>query len=176
MQTSASDKHKYTITNQQFSFAYIKAIASVARVKFEVQTFDKNGDDVVLKGDGYDGKKYPNPAVAVQVKCSKNIVESNGSIIYDLEVDDYNQLTAGFIHMNPAILVIVHVPEDIDEWVNVIPHEKTELKYCAYWTSLRGKKQSVNTNTERVFIDKSNVFNINSLKFILSKISKGEEL
>ncbi|MGL6343420.1 MAG: DUF4365 domain-containing protein, partial [Waterburya sp.] len=72
-----------------------------------------------------------------------------------LETKAYELLINPFVY-NPIILIVVLVPQNLNEWIN-INNEQTVMKKCAYWISLKGSKPSSNKNIITVKIPKNNI-------------------
>lgn len=103
----------------------------------------------------------------------RNIVMNN-EVIFDLPTNNYDSLRTTNI-LVPRILIIVLVPEQVTDWVNVMENE-TLVKKCAYWLSLRGMLETKNKDTVRVKIPRSNLVTPNSLKELTEKVARSENI
>lgn len=161
---------------EEFSYAYIRAVASVAgySVDQKPRPMDNAGVDVTVTVPGEIGTAL-SPKFDAQVKCTSSEDIINKSFIkFPLPVKNYNRLR----HKNPTspqILIVVLVPDDITAWLNISESE-TLLKKCGYWISLKGKPETENTKTITVDIPRQNILTPSSMKFIMEKIARKEDL
>jgi hypothetical protein len=156
---------------EEFSYAYIQAIASVKGLVVEKRgrIIDNQGIDITIS--------YPIealPRIDAQVKCTAQDIVINDEVVYDLPINNYNSLKNTNIIV-PRILIIVLVPEQIDDWV-AVKTEETILKKCAYWFSLRGMEDTKNQNTVRVKIPLSNLITPDSLKELLETVNRRQNI
>lgn len=161
---------------EEFSYAYIRAVASVAgyTVENKQRAMDNAGVDVTIEVPGEIGEILF-PKFDAQVKCtsSQNVFHSN-YIKFPLEVKNYHKLR----HekpLTPQLLIVVLVPTDINGWIN-ISEEKTLMKRCGYWISLKGRPKTENTTTITIDIPHENILTPFALSSIMSKIARKEEL
>ena len=112
----------------------------------------------------------------VQLKSSyARITEhEDGSITYALEVKNYKSLIAPDRFV-PLILVVFHMPREEAQWIEQTT-DWLKIKKCAYWISLKGKADTDNTETVSIKIPAENLLTKDSLKEIMRKISREEEL
>ncbi len=159
---------------EEFSYAYIHAIAAVAGYSFQPATRqqDNVGIDATINAVGKKGTMIPRP-LYLQVKSSYQDLLRSNHIFYDLSIQDYNVLRDNEQWANPFILVIVLVPKEKAEWL-VNTEEELCLRRCAYWQSFKGHKPINNDQkTTRVEIPRSQQLTIDSLQGIMKRISQG---
>jgi len=164
------------IQKEEFSYAYINSIVSTAGLSQIIQTRSmdmKSVDITISKPD------KPYPVIDVQVKCtsSSDIIDINkNSILYDLPVNNYNQLIDKD-RRTPLIFILVLVPEDVHDWV-VVDKAKSEtlVKKCAYWMSLKGYSETNNNTKQRIKIPLTNLLTPDSLNLIMDKVGKRQEI
>lgn len=165
---------------EEFSYAYIHAIASVAGFSFQIKSrpMDNAGVDATIEMPG-ESEDMLFPKLDIQVKCtaSTDIIDKDKDLIkYPLPVKNYNRL----IHNNPLIpiiLVIILVPENVDNWISISEQDQeTLLRKCAYWISLTGQAKTKNNTNKTIKISLKNIFTPDSLKSIMEKIAREEEL
>ena len=164
----------------ELSYAYLHAVASNAGASCLVATrsLDGNGIDAIITGWG----PYPNGGyleeitIHVQLKATIGVpIEKNGHFSYFLkEIKQYNDLRAYTVSV-PRILVVLFLPTNAAEWLNISPSELI-LKKCAYWTSLRGAADPTNKTGETVYLPISQIMNSNNLLEIFAKLSRQEVL
>lgn len=161
---------------EEFSIAYINAVASVAGCSTtrSPRLVDNSGIDITIRSSNNLGK-FAHPSLDVQLKCtsSAEIEQINEIIKHPIPVGNYNTLIRE--SCNPIILVLVIVPDDIKEWID-IDHEKTVMKRCGYWISLRGNQRTNNSSNITISIPSCNIFNQFSLSTIMNKIADGDIL
>ena len=161
---------------EEFSYAYIRAVASVAgyAVEQKLRAMDNAGVDVTIEVPGEIGEILF-PKFDAQVKCtSSQSVLHNDYIKFPLEVKNYNKLR----HekpLTPQLLIVVLVPTDINGWIN-ISEDKTLMKKCGYWISLKGRPKTNNNTTITIDIPRINLFTPSALLSIMNKIVRGDEL
>jgi hypothetical protein len=160
---------------EQFSYAYLYSIASTAGYSFQIATrpMDFDGIDVILAGGSGQGIiRYPR--LEIQVKCTAADLVSDDTIRYPLNVKNYDDLRVENIH-TPRILVIVVVPDRLEEWLAQSQQELC-LRHCGYWVSLRGLPPSQNQTTVTVSIPRQNIFDVPGLRLLMQRIESGETL
>ena len=110
----------------------------------------------------------------VSAKSTHNyrIIEDN--IHYNLDVKAYNNLIKEK-RGTPAILVLYCMPSEEADWL-AVGEDRTVLKYCGYWRSLRSEPPTTSTSTQVVKIPKNQIFCESSLKVLMTKIRNGEYL
>jgi hypothetical protein len=161
---------------EQFSYAYVRAVATVAGYSVEEKSrpMDNAGIDLTIEAPGEIGEIL-SPKCDVQVKCtSGQSVLDKKSIKFSLPVNNYNRLR----HekpLAPQILIVVLVPDEISDWIN-ISEEETLMKKCGYWVSLKGRPLTTNTTTISVELPRCNLFTPSNLSLMMEKIGREEEL
>lgn len=159
------------LQKEQFSLAYIHAVATVAECWLGKPAIDVDSVDVMIHGN-VPGAPYEDPDIKVQAKCtSQKLSVVSGCYTFPLPVKNYNELRKTNVQQQ-RLLVVVLVPEVITSWLTHTP-ASTTIQYCGFWVSLRGQGSTTNTSTVNVSIPKANVFDAISLKNIMSKRAFG---
>ncbi|MCK4593437.1 DUF4365 domain-containing protein [bacterium] len=161
-----------TTQKEQFSYAYIRAVATVAGISITRPDVDDDKVDLLLKRTGGNGK-LKSPQFDVQVKCTHTISPDDEEFKYEMDVNDYNYLINQFMY--PRIVIIVIVPEDVNDWLEQSNNELV-LRHCGYWLSLEGKKRSNNLRTLTLEIPKINIFTVDTLINLMDKVAQGKRL
>ena len=135
----------------RFSLAHIEAVASHAGFQVEEVKVDLDSVDGTLKADF--GRR---PRIEFQAKATARDVVRDSYIHFPLPVKNYNDLRLEAI--NPRILIVAILPQEIDNWINQTDEELC-LRHCTYWKSLREEPPTSNQNTVTVHLPLGNVFN-----------------
>jgi Domain of unknown function (DUF4365) len=155
---------------EQFSIAYLHAVASVAGYRTLQPNVDDDSIDWCLKARGRYGRRR-SPQVDLQLKCTERLVGRNGSFAFPLPEKNYNDLRGEDVHV-PRILVVVFVPDAIDLWLEQ-SEERLLMKHCAYWVSLRNAPDTTNSTSVTVQLPRTNLFTVDALKAMMLRIGDG---
>lgn len=107
----------------------------------------------------------------MQLKCTSQDVLHGSEITFSLPVKNYNELVPANL-MVPRILIVVLVPENIDEWIT-LSEDQLILRRCIYWISLRDRPTSNNEKTVDIHIPREKILSPNELKQIMNRIASG---
>lgn len=157
---------------EQFSNAYVRAVASVAGCSATIPEVDEDSIDLILKKKLTPDYEYRFPQIDIQVKCtSQHDVITDKNIIFSLKIKNYDELRQK--SLVPRFLVVVVVPELVEDWLYQ-NEEQMILKKCGYWLSLKGMKEKPNTSTVDVYIPRDQSFTVNQLVDLMNKIGNRE--
>ena len=177
MASSASSAGMHITTQQEeFSYAYIDAVVTVAGYAFyrKPRAIDNVGMDIGIEAPGQIGKSL-SPKFDAQVKCtSDSRFIKNSHISYPLPVHNYKRLISTAIS-TPQILIVVFVPKEPFDWLKATENETT-IQNCAYWMSLRGEPETTNTDNITVRLPRYNLLTPQSLQVIMQRIADSEDL
>ena len=159
---------------EQFSRAYVRAIAAVAGFGTGTPEPDHDSIDLVFfkkSEEEAEGRNYSAPRVEAQLKCTAQNVIRAGALHFPLEAKNYNELRRKVLV--PRILVVHCIPSDIAEWLE---HSEQQLllRHCSYWVSLRDLPLSTNATRVTVQVPQANKFTPQALSEIMERISRGE--
>ena len=163
------------LQKEEFSYAYIRAVATVAGCVCERTTtpLDSLGVDLIITG-----LKEPQlenfPILYAQVKCTSRAVINDRVIRYPLAVKNYNELRRENRYP-PMILIVVIVPEKAEDWLQQ-NEESLCLQRCGYWLSLAGAASTVNKENITVSLPRNQLFSSTGLELMMQKVLKGEKL
>lgn len=152
------------IQKEQFSIAYVRAVAAVAGVKVLRTDVDDDSIDIGLERAGGCA-----PKLDLQLKCTADPLPANGDISFPLKLKNYDDLRRSTVA--PRWLVTLFVPADCADWLTVAtPPTEVLLRRCAWWTSLNGLPDVDNTASVTVQLPRGNVFTPDALKAKLDEI------
>jgi hypothetical protein len=158
---------------EQFSIAYVHALASKHGYNIGSRKVDDQSVDLELIG--YEqGQAIVSPQLHLQLKCTESptFINQQKVISYQLEEKNYNDLRKK--KQVPHILVLLHVPTTVDDWLDETPYHLL-MRYCAYWVSLAGEPDlATGQKSKNVHIPTTNMFHGNALKDIMRRIADGE--
>ena len=110
------------------------------------------------------------PELNLQLKCTSRDVLDGQFIRYPVSRKNYRDLIIN--SQVPRLLVVVLVPENLENWLQQSEDEMC-MRYCAYWVSLRGQPERLNTANVTVELPRSNQFTVETLKSIMQRLSQG---
>ena len=157
---------------EQFSIAYVHAIATVAGYKMTTEVVDDDSIDVLLASSGNKDTSR-RPKLDAQLKCTSTEILKSGSINFPLSLKNYNDLRAE--SLVPRILIVVLIPKTVEEWIT-LSEEQLIMRKCAYWKSLKGEPDTKNISNITLHIPRENLLTPKSLKEMMGKISQSNTL
>jgi hypothetical protein len=155
---------------EQFSKAYVKAVASVAGYA----TYLPDIPDLDSVDYGIStrivGPVHCSPKLELQLKgTSQNIVD-DGFVRFPLKIKNYEDLRKRV--QVPRILIVVTIPDEMDEWL-IQDEESLSLYKCGYWISLREAEPVDNIASVTIPIPRSQQFTVDALQEMMRRISEG---
>jgi hypothetical protein len=155
-----------TDREEALSRAYVAAVAAGAGYLTSIMDFDRDGVDIQIRAGG-----TMRPSLDIQLKATVNLREATGGVFrFPLKRRNYDLLLAET--MIPRILVVLHLPKDQADWVDVRA-DCLILRRCAYWTTLSGLSETANKESVTILIRTSNLFDVDSLKALMQQARKG---
>jgi hypothetical protein len=160
-----------SMRKEQFSHAYVRAIASVAGYDVTTPGVDDDSIDMKLSGRSVDGLPL-RPRLELQLKCTSEDVIRGDQVVYPLKLKNYDELRITNI-LVPRLLVVVHVPEAEEEWLR---HSEVELamRRCGYWVSLFGMTETANKSKVSIYLPRGNVFDVAGLRGLMGRAARRE--
>jgi Domain of unknown function (DUF4365) len=155
---------------EQFSRAYVQAVAACAGFSWSVPSVDDDSVDMTLHQKG-GGGTIRSPRVDLQLKCRAAPTPPEAEFSHSIKLKNYDDLRDPTV-LVPRILVVVLVPEDVIEWLSHTEAELT-LRRCGYWLSLRGLAASSNTTGQTITMTNKQTFTVADLRDIMSRIESG---
>lgn len=161
------------ISNQkeQFSIAFVRAVAAVAGCDVSRVEVDQDSIDLTISGRKSQGTTHRCPRLDIQLKCTETDDGKGAELVYELPMKNYDDLRLVEVHV-PHILVVVCVPGELTQWLHESP-EQTAMRRVAYWRSLRGEPAVPNKRTHAVHLPRSQRFTVAELRAVMARISEG---
>ena len=156
---------------EQFSRAYVQAVAACAGFAWSVPSVDDDSEDMILSQTGGSGT-IRSPKLALQLKCTAAPTPAEDPFAFVIKkIKNYNDLRDDSVPV-PRILVVVLVPDDLGDWLH---HSEAELalRRCGYWLSLRGMPPTTNTANITVRIPRAQTLTVQSLEAMMQRIGLG---
>lgn len=155
-----------TDREEALSRAYVAAVAAGAGYVTSVMDFDRDGVDIQIRAGG-----TMRPSLDIQLKATINLGEAKGGAFrFPLKRRNYDLLLAET--MIPRILVVLDLPKNEADWLEVT-QDGLVLRRCAYWANLGGLSETANKESVTVLIQRSNRFDVDSLKALMAQARKG---
>jgi len=167
----ANFKTEISRRQEEFSIAWLYAIASVAGYCVQNIRVDNDSIDALIRQKG-NGNVYPKlDHISVQLKCTYAKIPKKSKISFPLSIKNYEDLRGK--RMIPRILIVLHVPPSIKKWLE---HngEYVTLRNCAYWTSLKGQPASKNKRSVTVPIPVKQELTVKELGKMMDLAAKGK--
>ncbi|WP_270853504.1 DUF4365 domain-containing protein [Roseburia hominis] len=164
-----------THIKEELSVSYVKAVSASAGMTCDIRDRDYGIDgsinDIVYRSSR---KRYTESGFAIDFQLKSTVTAEivNNKVVYDLEVKNYKDLIERNVGRQ-RILILYVLPEEENQWVS-ISSEKTVLKKCAYWCSLRGLQDVNNSARVRIKIPDSQLLTRDELIRIMNIVKKGE--
>jgi hypothetical protein len=157
-----------TAQKEEFSFAYVHAVASVAGFNVGTWRVDNDSVDVTLKAKGLVGSTR-SPHLDIQLKCTQNLTGDEAEWSFELKRKNYEDLTATDLHV-PRILVVLEVPDDVGRWIEHGENDMT-LYHRAYWSWLIGQPALPDEQKSKtVRVPRENVFDVDGLNAVVGLV------
>lgn len=135
---------------EQFSIAYVRAVAAVAGVGVSHIEVDDDSVDVMLTRSG--GLA---PKLDLQLKCTAEHPPAGSQVSFPLKLKNYEDLSREVLV--PRLLVVLFVPDTPINWLHITT-EQTILRYHARWLSLAGMPETTNDTNVTVHLPAENIF------------------
>lgn len=170
--STTSEEHLMEMSQrmEQFSVAYVRAVAATAGYSTYIPEPDDDSVDLGLAARGGGGTTR-SPRLEMQLKCTYCGVLDDAEIKYPLKIKNYEDLRPDNV-LVPRILVVVIVPEALDGWL-AHSEDSLSLHNCGYWMSLRGLGETVNTHSKTVALPRAQQYTVKQVQQIMSRIAGG---
>lgn len=158
---------------EQFSHAFVRAVASVAGFAVAVPEVDEDSIDMTLSARSVDGLPL-RPKLDLQLKCTSDDIIRGDQVVYPLKRKNYDELRITEFAV-PRLLVVVHIPRSEDEWLRH-SEEEMAMRRCGYWMSLYGMAETTNVSTVTIQSPRANVFDVAGLRGLMGRAARREML
>ncbi|MBF0439330.1 MAG: DUF4365 domain-containing protein [Magnetococcales bacterium] len=158
---------------EKFSEAYVRAVAATAGFGIGQPEIDDDSVDLTIYGRGRNGKNR-SPRLDIQLKCTAKTetIDEKDFFSFKLKIKNYNDLI-GEDFLTPRLLIVVRVPEEPIDWTTST-EEELLLRHCGYWISLRDHPATDNTCSVTLKIPREQIFSVNALKTLMTRIGNGD--
>lgn len=161
---------------EHISLSCVGAIVSRAGATYDIVNHDYGVDITVRRVDSLNGKRMDMGGVFdCQLKATINWREQDNYVFYDLDSATYNKLLYRRNNSTmPCFLVVMCLPKDMNQWVEVT-EEVLKLRKCCYYFAVDGEPTS-NKSTIRIKIPRKQLLTPQTITSLIQKISRGEML
>lgn len=150
------------LIQEQLSLAYVRSVVFDAGFNLSFPVVDRGIDGTI------EAPRSGMNKVDFQLKSTTRQLElMDGNILYDLRVENYNQLIAS--DDAPRILILYVMPNEREAWISQSENELC-LRKCAYWASLMGRLPSRSRYTQRVDVPLTNIFSSDGLSDMFNQL------
>ena len=139
---------------EQFSLAYVRAVAAVAGVNATKPDVDSDSVDLVLSVQSVADLPV-SPVVQLQVKSHAAPTPAEPTFSFPLKLKNYNELRGK--RYVPRYLVVVLLPADPADWT-LQDEAGLVLRRCGYWLSLANEPPTVNVSSVTVTVPRLQMF------------------
>lgn len=147
---------------EEFSRAYVLAVATRAGFTIASWNVDKDGVDVTLRRQAI--------MIDLQLKCSQSVREVNDAYVLDLDIPTYDKLRA-VDRSAPGYLALIKVPADVDLWVRHDPDRL--LLHCAgFYERIQDRPPARGQTTTAIHLPRRQVLDASGLKEMLAFATK----
>lgn len=160
-----------SMQKEQFSRAYVQAVAAVAGFSWAAPSVDDDSIDMYLaRRNG--GGAIRSPRLDLQLKCHAAPPPTDDPIRFPLSRKNYDDLRNPHV-MIPRIIILVLVPAKPENWLRQTEKEMT-LRRCGYWASIRGGSEVKNEVSVTVDFPRNQRFTPESLSAMMGRIAEGD--
>jgi hypothetical protein len=158
---------------EKFSDAYLQAVAAVAGFGLAKPIPDDDSIDWIITARGVAGTMR-RPRLEVQLKCSARDIVKETHLHFPLDLKNYNDLRYPD-PLVPRILVVVTVPEGLNDWLKQTETE-LHMRHCGYWVTLQGEPDTTNRTTVTVMLPRTQLFTPETLRQMMQRVNRAEAL
>lgn len=157
-----------THTKEQYSIAFVHALATRARCKIDgVQVDDEQVDLTIRQKASH--LSYDRVGVDVQLKCTSQDVVRPDGLHFNISRKQYDGLRSRGIFKK--ILVALAVDVEFDNWMQLTLDDLL-MRGSAYWVLMDGMPP-IATESTTLILPSKNRFNVDQLLEMLQRIGSG---
>jgi hypothetical protein len=153
---------------EQFSRAFVHAIATVAGYTIYTPEVDDDSVDLGIAARGQHATRY-SPRLELQLKCTAGIELGAQTVRFPLSLKNYDDLRREC--WVPRILVVVIVPKRINDWIDEAD-DRLVLNCRAQWVSLLGNPKSPNKRHTTVHLPWEQRFTVAALQQMMKSVNQ----
>lgn len=160
---------------EELSYAYLHAVAAKVGYSCDRPNKDKDSIDakVFARWEDSEGIEFTSPEISFQLKATVKCEVKNGKFSFDLSMKNYRDLKKK--HPFPRLLLVLVLPENSEEWLDV-SSEYLISKKCCYWCNMMPLPDINNDSKIRVAIHTSNLLTPEILRKLMEKSARREEI
>jgi hypothetical protein len=158
-----------TKLQEEFSVAYLHALATAAGFSIHRDPIDEDSIDVTVIARGWVAERW-SPRFLAQLKCTFAHAPKEAGLSFPLGIKNYDDLRMADVSI-PRVLIVVHVPEEARSRI-VWSSTELVLKNCGYWTSIKGLEAK--KNSESVTVHLPHRLSVEELKRVMELTARGE--
>jgi hypothetical protein len=160
---------------QQFSIAYVHAVAARAGFTCQATLVDDDSVDVVIGGRGWvhQQAQVRSPRIEVQLKATAQEVLGADAVAFPLPVKNYDELRLP--SAVPRILVVLRLPSTLSQWLEQ-SEDQLLCRHAAYWVSLSGRPATMNTASITVTLPREQMLTADSIRGLMERVARKEPL
>ena len=149
---------------EQLSIAFVNAVAAKSGYTVGSMNLDRESIDRLISAGGDMA-----PMLSVQLKATASPTWRGDTLAFSLPRKNYDDLRK--VRFIPAILVVLELPENEEEWMHWTEGELI-MRRCARWLSLKDFP-AVETESKTVYLPRSQSFNPESLTELMKLAAEG---
>lgn len=162
-----------TKRQDQFSVAYIRAVAAAAGCTISVPEVDDDKIDIIVSSRAR-GKRHTKPKLDLQIKSVTSGPAVKETFSYSVDVDTYDALRDTMCAI-PRLLVVVLLPRNYQLWMSQ-SHDNLTMQHCGYWHSLLGARDIRPAASTAVQISRDNIFGPRELQAMMRMVADGLDI
>ncbi|OWK36269.1 DUF4365 domain-containing protein [Fimbriiglobus ruber] len=149
---------------EQFSLAYVRAVAAAAGVNVARPEVDSDSVDLMFSLKSV-RDRLQSPILQAQIKCTaKKIPAGIKPLRFELKLKNYTELIGP--RLIPKILIVVCVPPKPANWLTQ-DEKSLALMHCGYFVSLANRPDTPNERSVTVRLPRENLFSVAKLRALL---------
>jgi len=151
------------------SRSYIQAVAGIAGVNLVAEREFDYGFDGTFRKVEFRGKRRVETSFPLdfQLKCTINWSIEGDFIVYDIESKTYNDLVTRHPSGTGAVLILLCLPSESSNWVEIC-EDYMKVQKCCYYSKLDGSAVANENSTKRIRIPRQNILTGTAVQNILN--------